>query len=524
MSLPPIDPNQQRRSLPPSSPASERQEGTTETHRRVFILDGFRYLNQLRKQLFQTIQHSLRRRTVAHQRPTEGYIPGSTGADRQVHVHKGAELGKGYEGTVFRAVADTPADGQSGNPDEQNSSELQGTPSKPLATRTSVVKEAPLPDVSTQGGRLRLQRVQREVEIQKTYPDAPRVFMDEQTTGLNPETRQSQGVYRVVMEDAGTGLDVLVHGKEEKDATGKVTFKLDGQPLDEKTFMHIASQLADTLDKAHQKGIIHRDIKPSNIMLDNQGKTRMIDFGMSLVAKENSDTDPVFKGISGTPEYMPPEMLDDKSYSLNADVWCLGITFAELLTGKKPRFQTFTRTSLGGPGEKQLDEAKREAYIQSVLDDKQLSQPVRDLLAGMLAVDPEKRLTAREVNESQVFVAHREAVRNKSETQAELDKTSQRNSLEKQRDKLLQVDLFLQREISRVQREIDILGDDDDDELENAPLLNESSSKRMAELLEKQSKLQAQRDSNSDKLQGLEIILGIDKTDKVWSLNMGPKS
>jgi serine/threonine protein kinase len=78
--------------------------------------------------------------------------------------------------------------------------------------------------------------------------------------------------------------------------------------------------------------IIHRDIKPENILLDENGRCKLADFGWSnYVMPDNTR-----RTFCGTPEYLAPEMVNKKGHDTSVDIWALGVLCFELLTGKLP--------------------------------------------------------------------------------------------------------------------------------------------------------------------------------------------
>jgi serine/threonine-protein kinase len=110
-------------------------------------------------------------------------------------------------------------------------------------------------------------------------------------------------------------------------------------PLEE--FFRIAIQLADGLAAAHEKGIVHCDIKPENIMLGpGQGgaaQVKILDFGIARhMAGEDPTQTGMRAGIAGTPGYVPPEVILGEPASARADIFALGVTFYEMLTGQHP--------------------------------------------------------------------------------------------------------------------------------------------------------------------------------------------
>lgn len=96
----------------------------------------------------------------------------------------------------------------------------------------------------------------------------------------------------------------------------------------------IVYQLSDALAHAHEHGIIHRDVKPQNVMIKQDGSIKLGDFGIALVndAPHLTQKDIVL----GSVHYMAPEIAQGKNATIHADIYALGITFFELLTGKLP--------------------------------------------------------------------------------------------------------------------------------------------------------------------------------------------
>lgn len=100
----------------------------------------------------------------------------------------------------------------------------------------------------------------------------------------------------------------------------------------------IVRRIADALAYAHSRGVIHRDIKPGNIFMVGPAKPLVLDFGTASVAHRSEVGEPVF----GSPYYASPEQIQGLSTDPRTDVYSLGVTFYELLSGEKP----FTGRSL----------------------------------------------------------------------------------------------------------------------------------------------------------------------------------
>jgi len=136
----------------------------------------------------------------------------------------------------------------------------------------------------------------------------------------------------VTIYDAGDDGDIsyiameLLNGSDLKDYTTK------GKLLPVNQVLEIVAKVADALDYAHAQGVVHR-IKPANIMRLKDGTTKVTDFGIARITSQSKTATGT---VMGTPSYMSPEQLAGAKVDGRADLFSLGVTLYEMLTGEKP--------------------------------------------------------------------------------------------------------------------------------------------------------------------------------------------
>jgi len=145
-------------------------------------------------------------------------------------------------------------------------------------------------------------------------------------------------------------------------------------PLSAEQVAQITRVSADALTYAHRHGVFHRDIKPDNIMIRRDGVLKLIDFGIASHGLTDSRQTSV---IEGTPFYMSPEEIRGEPIDRRTDVYSLGVTVHELLTGMLPFAE-----------EKETSGAAR---IRTPVLSPSLASPVRNVIACALQRDKEKR-------------------------------------------------------------------------------------------------------------------------------------
>lgn len=110
---------------------------------------------------------------------------------------------------------------------------------------------------------------------------------------------------------------------------GSVADRLAMETYSPREAAQLLTHLAFALDYAHSRGYIHRDLKPSNLLLDAQGQTYLSDFGLASAIGSAGQA-------FGTAAYMAPELAAGASADVRTDVYALGVTLYELLTGHRP--------------------------------------------------------------------------------------------------------------------------------------------------------------------------------------------
>ena len=111
--------------------------------------------------------------------------------------------------------------------------------------------------------------------------------------------------------------------------------KLKEERLQYREAAELIATVADALHYAHKQGLVHRDVKPGNILIGNDGRPHVVDFGLAL-REENIGKRPNY---AGTPAYMSPEQArwqEGHRVDGRSDIFSLGVVFYELLTGRRP--------------------------------------------------------------------------------------------------------------------------------------------------------------------------------------------
>ena len=121
-----------------------------------------------------------------------------------------------------------------------------------------------------------------------------------------------------------------VEGQSLKDIVGAHC----DAPMSMDKILDITSQICEGLNEAHLAGIVHRDIKPENILIDSKGRVKIADFGL---AKQRDVTKLTRESSTfGTLSYMSPEQIQSANVDQRSDIFSVGVTLYEMITGKLP--------------------------------------------------------------------------------------------------------------------------------------------------------------------------------------------
>ncbi len=137
----------------------------------------------------------------------------------------------------------------------------------------------------------------------------------------------------VKIYDAGEEQDIAYMAMELLKGEDLKKWASKDNLLPVKKVLDYMATAAEALDYAHKNGVIHRDIKPANIMLLEDGALRVADFG---IARIQASSKTATGTVLGTPYYMSPEQISGKKVDGRADLFSLGVTMYELLTGERP--------------------------------------------------------------------------------------------------------------------------------------------------------------------------------------------
>ncbi|THC92107.1 hypothetical protein EYZ11_008433 [Aspergillus tanneri] len=170
----------------------------------------------------------------------------------------------------------------------------------------------------------------------------------------------------------------------------RTLMRATGDRLDEKFAIPVARELAAGLRAIHDAGIIHRDIKAANVLIHEEGRLQICDFGVAGILQSQLDKRSTW---IGTPHWMPPEMFSTRGQThqygseVQIDVWAYGCTLFEFATGNPPNANLRERMQIG----RQLNRNTPK------LDNEKYSDGLKSLVAFSLESDPIRRPTMADI-------------------------------------------------------------------------------------------------------------------------------
>ncbi|MFG2989537.1 serine/threonine-protein kinase [Streptomyces sp. NPDC048257] len=278
---------------------------------------------------------------------TAAAAPGAAGGERLIagRYRLLSRLGEGGMGTVWRARDET-------------------------LYREVAVKEVRAPAGLRAGDIARMySRLEREAWAAARIPD-----------------RNVVTVHDVVMEDDRPWIVMeLVRGQSLADL-----LRAEG-PLTPRHAAHIGAEVLGALRAAHGVGVEHRDVKPANVLLADDGRVVLSDFGIAVVEGSTALTMP--GELVGSPEYLPPERALGRPSGPESDLWSLGVLLYAAVEGISPFRQDTALSTLRAVVDEEPPVPTRAG-------------PLAPVIAGLLRKEPAERTPAAEVAEALRDIAH----------------------------------------------------------------------------------------------------------------------
>ncbi|MGF0172667.1 serine/threonine-protein kinase [Streptomyces sp. Marseille-Q5077] len=150
-------------------------------------------------------------------------------------------------------------------------------------------------------------------------------------------------------------------------------------PLSPQRAAHIGAEVLSALRAAHEAGVLHRDVKPANVLLSNDGRVVLTDFGIAMV--EGSSALTMTGEVVGSPEFLAPERALGRTPGPESDLWSLGVLLYAAVEGNSPFRQTTPLSTL-------------RAIVDEELPPPRRAGPLAPVIEGLLRKDPAERLPA----------------------------------------------------------------------------------------------------------------------------------
>lgn len=181
-------------------------------------------------------------------------------------------------------------------------------------------------------------------------------------------------VYDVATQDGRPWIVMeIVHGISLADL-------LDAEgPLEPARAAHIGAEVLAALRAAHQAGVLHRDVKPANVLMSNDGRVVLTDFGIATVEGTSALT--MTGEVIGSPEFLAPERALGRTPGPESDLWSLGVLLYAAVEGNSPFRHDTPLSTL-------------RAIVDEELPPPRRAGPLAPVIEGLLRKDPAERLSA----------------------------------------------------------------------------------------------------------------------------------
>lgn len=161
-------------------------------------------------------------------------------------------------------------------------------------------------------------------------------------------------------------------------------------PLDPRRTAHIGAEVLAALRAAHAAGVLHRDVKPANVLLSNDDRVVLTDFGIAQV--EGSSALTMTGEVIGSPEFLAPERALGRTPGPESDLWSLGVLLYAAVEGNSPFRQNTPLSTL-------------RAIVDEELPPPRRAGPLSPVIEGLLRKDPAQRMSAERAEQDLRLVA-----------------------------------------------------------------------------------------------------------------------
>lgn len=244
--------------------------------------------------------------------------------------------------------------------------------------------------------RARDEVLDREVAVKEVVPPSW-LAADDQERIRRRTLREARSAARLTHPHVVRIYDVLHHADSRpwivmefvRSRSLQRVLAEDG-PFPPRAAARIGLDMLDALTAAHGAGVLHRDVKPLNVLISDDGRVVLTDFGLATIVDEGSVTGS--GPILGSPQFVSPERARDGSSTIAADLWSFGATLYAAVEGRPPFHRASAMATLTALATEDPDPPARAG-------------PLAPVLLGLLRRDPAERLTAAEARDALVAVA-----------------------------------------------------------------------------------------------------------------------